>query len=518
MSKKCKKVFKKVNNFTKFFSSTAYKLFMLLLINFAIIFCAVWFNFLWIYFLVCTVLAFFSIFFLSGRHEKDSYKIIVFLTMFILPIYSIGYGVALKDKKGSKRIKKEWSDIIYRNRKSVFQSNETMANLKALNVQAYKTCNYLVDSVGMPCFQNVNIKYYSFGEAYFKDLIDAINSAERYVLLECFKIVPGELWTQIFDTLRVKARSGVSVKLVYDEAVCTKFISKQDFLKMQNHGIETVPFNKFKSFSGGFVNCRNYKRITVIDGKVAFFGGFNIDDQFVKNVEKTNATKDCGIRLMGDAVKNMVVMFFEDYQFATKKVINLQEFFADNPHTKTKDWVLPYSTNPVSLEHTNKNILLSLVNNAKESISIVTNFIALDDELKNALIVSAKSGIKVRLIFSSEQTRQGKKAKILARAYFYDLIKEGIEVYEYKAGKMSTKLIMIDNNSALISTNNLDNINKYKHFNAGVYMYGDSVIVMYNDIREIINSSQLITIKDLQKRKIGEKISASWNKFLTLFK
>ena len=155
-------------------------------------------------------------------------------------------------------------------------------------------------------------------------------------------------------------------------------------------------------------------------------------------------------------------------------------------------------------------------NNAKENISIVTSYIALDDELKNALIVNAKSGVKVRLIFSGEKAK--KSIKTLARSYFYDLIKEGIEVYEYTAGKMTTKLIMIDNNSALISTNNLDCLNTYKHFNAGVYMYGESIILMYNDIREIVNSSQLVTIKDLQKRKFGEKISATWNKFIALFR
>ena len=157
-----------------------------------------------------------------------------------------------------------------------------------------------------------------------------------------------------------------------------------------------------------------------------------------------------------------------------------------------------------------------MINNAKENISITTSYIALDDELKNALIINAKSGVKVRLIFCGEKVK--KNIKYLARSYFYDLLKEGIEVYEYKGGKMTTKLIMIDNDTALISTNNLDCQNTYRHFNAGVYMYGESVILMYNDMREIISNSQLITIKDLQKRKLGEMISATWSKFIALFR
>jgi len=505
-----------VNSFTKFFSSTFFRLFLLFLVNVAIAFCCSFFGFIYIYFAVCAFFGFISIFFLANRLEKDTYKVIVFLLMFFLPLLSFGCSIALKQRKGSKQVKKEWSDIIYRNRKSVFQSNETMSNLKTLNSEAFKTCSYLVDTVGMPCFQNVNTKYYSFGEAYFKDMITELQKAERFIFLECYKIKPGKTWTEIFDVLRLKARQGVVVKLVYDDAVCTKYISKEDFKKMNNHGIETVAFNQVKGNSGAFVNCRNFKRICIVDNKVGFFGGFNVDDEYIASEENQKATKDCGVRIEGEAVKNLVIMFFEDYQFATKKVINLQEYFADHPNIKSKDWILPYSTNPVSQDDTNKNILLSMINNAKENISITTSYIALDDELKNALIVNSKSGVKVRLVFCGE--KQKKKIKNLARSYFYELLKEGIEVYEYKGTKMQTKLIMIDNDTALISTNNLDCQNTHKNFNAGVYMYGESVILMYNDMREILSSSQLITIKDLQKRKLSEKISATWSKFIALFK
>jgi cardiolipin synthase len=248
-----------------------------------------------------------------------------------------------------------------------------MTNLKNVNSEAFKTSSYLVDTVGMPCFQNVNTKYYSFGEAYFKDMIIEMEKAERYIFLECYKIVPGKMWSELFDVLRLKARQGVHVKLVYDDAVCTQYISKLDYKKMQNHGIETVPFNKVKGFNS-FVNYRNYKRLCVIDGKVGFFGGFDIDDEYVVNEEMVSATKDCGIKIMGEAVKNMVVMFFEDYQFATKKVINLQEYFADYPHFKTKDWILPYSTNPISQDNVNKNILASYVVDDLVEIRVIKRF------------------------------------------------------------------------------------------------------------------------------------------------
>ncbi|MGN0961391.1 MAG: phosphatidylserine/phosphatidylglycerophosphate/cardiolipin synthase family protein [Christensenellales bacterium] len=505
-----------MNGFFKFFCSIYFKLLMLFLINLAVFLTCIWFNVLYIYFAVSLLTAFISIFFLANRKERDVYKVIVFLTIIIMPLVGIGYGIFAKDKKGNKSIKKKWSDIIYRNRKSVFSSSETMQTLKQTNNEVYKTCSYLVDTVGLPCFQNAKFKYYDNGEEYFRELFEECKNASNYILFECYKIVPGKLWSEFFDILRLKAREGVKVKLIYDDAICTKFISSEDYEKMKNHGIETIPFNKVGNFNGSLINCRNYKRLCIVDGKVGFFSGYNLKDEYIPTEENLIATKDCGLKITGEAVKNLIVMFFEDYQFATNKVINLQEYFADNSVVKTNDWILPYSTNPISLENTNKNILLSMINNSKENISISTSYIVLDDELKNALIVNAKSGVKVRLVFSGENTK--KRMKNLSRSYFYDLIKEGIEVYEYKGGKMSTKLILIDSNTALVSTNNLDCINTYKHFNAGVYVYGESVSQMYNDMREIISNSQLITIKDLQKRKLSEKFSATWSKFIALFR
>ena len=58
----------------------------------------------------------------------------------------------------------------------------------------------------------------------------------------------------------MKAREGVNVKLIYDDAISTKFVSKTDYIKMKNHGIETIPFNKVKRFNKAFVNYRNFKR------------------------------------------------------------------------------------------------------------------------------------------------------------------------------------------------------------------------------------------------------------------
>jgi len=501
----------------KFLCSAALRIVILFILNILICLTMAYFNILIYYYLSCLLISIISIFFITHSPEKDVYKAISFLLILMFPLVGIFYAVTMRVEKGNNKLKKEWKDITLRNRKTIFQNNDTLMSLKSSSIEAYKNTNYIIDSIGMPCYTGVASKYYPDGDSYYKDVFEECKKAEKYIFIENYKIIPGEIWTELFNILRLKAREGVAVKLVYDDVVCRRYIPHSDFLKMQNHGIETVPFNKVgKGYNGNFVNCRNYKRLFVIDGKVGFIGGFNISNEYSKVDEFNNPTRNCALRLENDAVKNLIVMFIEDYQFATKKVIKLADYFAEYKPSKHKNWVLPYSKNPVIREHHDKSFILNLINNTKESITVTTSYIALDDELKNALIVNARSGIKVKLVFGG--VKVSKSIKALARSYFYELIKEGVEVYEYKGGRLETRLIVVDNNTALMSTINLDCSKTYQHFNAGVYMHGEIVNQINKDTNDLLVNSQLITIKDLQKRKLGEKLRASWLNFIALFR
>jgi len=508
-----------VRGLRKFLSSTALRLILALLLNIAVTVACAFLHVMYIYYAVSFAITIVSIFVFSNKSEKDSYKVTVILFMLILPIFAIAYAQCIKSEKGSKKIRKEWFDITYRNRKNVIQNSESLEALKDADEEAHKVTNYIVSSLKLPIHANADIKYFNDGEEYYKDIFAECEKATKYIFIQAYKIIPGEIWSKLFDILRLKARAGVEIKLIYDDAICRNFIPAQDYLKMNNHGIETAPFNRVKKvFNNTFINSRNFKRMFIIDGKVGYMGGFNISDEYKKVVQEnvTEHTRDSGVKLFGDPVKNLIVMFLEDYQFATKKVVKPSNYFAESTTSKKKNWILPYSKNPIIREHHDKSIILNLINNAKESILICTTYIALDDELKNALIVNARSGIKVRLVFGG--IREKKYIKTLARSYFYELIREGIEIYEYKSGKFQTKLILTDNKMALSSTINLDCSKTYRHFNGGVFMYGDIVKDVINDASSILSSSQLITIKDLQKRRFGEKIKSTWNKFFALFK
>lgn len=62
-------------------------------------------------------------------------------------------------------------------------------------------------------------------------------------------------------------------------------------------------FNPIHKYTGElYMNFRSHQKIVVVDGKVAFTGGFNLADEYANLVERFGVWKDTGVRVSGEAV------------------------------------------------------------------------------------------------------------------------------------------------------------------------------------------------------------------------
>ena len=66
-----------------------------------------------------------------------------------------------------------------------------------------------------------------------------------------------------------------------------------------------------------FLNNRDHRKITVVDGKIGFTGGYNLANEYFKLTRPYGDWKDSGVRIEGNAVHNLTVMFLEIWN-ATK--------------------------------------------------------------------------------------------------------------------------------------------------------------------------------------------------------
>ena len=80
-----------------------------------------------------------------------------------------------------------------------------------------------------------------------------------------------------------------------------------------------MSFNKMSPFKGIFMNNRDHRKMTIIDGKVAFTGGVNISDEYINIKSRYGIWKDNSIKVEGPAVWNFTVMFLTLWNSNTKE-------------------------------------------------------------------------------------------------------------------------------------------------------------------------------------------------------
>ena len=95
-----------------------------------------------------------------------------------------------------------------------------------------------------------------------------------------------------------------------------------------------------------------------------------------------------------------------------------------------------------------------MITNAKEEILITTPYFIPDDSIFNALKITSKSGVKIKLIIPEKPDI--KTAFYASQTYLKDLIQSGVEVYYYTKGMMHSKTMIIDNLISTVGSTNMD--------------------------------------------------------------
>ena len=96
----------------------------------------------------------------------------------------------------------------------------------------------------------------------------------------------------------------------------------------------------------------------------------------------------------------------------------------------------------------------------------------------------------------------------MTRSYYYPLIQEGIEIYEYKPGFLHAKVVLCDHQIATVGTINFDYRSLYLHFECNVLLYKTSTLLdIEKDFKETLSLCRKIDQKHSQRfRGIYESI------------
>jgi cardiolipin synthase len=221
------------------------------------------------------------------------------------------------------------------------------------------------------------------------------------------------------------------------------------------------------------INMRDHRKITVVDGRVAFTGGLNIGDEYLGKNPRYGFWRDTHLRLEGPAVAELQRVFIEGWDFAAEEDLRGPSYFppavASGPHPVQ---VIP--SGPDMELKSIRQIYFAAVLRARRRLWIASPYFVPDGGLRDALCLAGYLGIDVRLLC---QFHPDKWIPFFAGRYYWaDVLQAGVKVYQYVHGMMHSKVVLVDGEWASVGTANLDNRSLYLNFEVNCLIYSPPAV------------------------------------------
>lgn len=463
-----------------------------------------------------TILSLIVVIYIINKKDNPAYKLAWAVTILTVPLFGgVFYLIVAGNRSGTRFIRKMQKSIAD-SCQLLPQSPEVKTRLAAQSQSAAMQSEYIQKYGPYPVYQKTEMTYYALGDDNYEPFLEELRKAKRFIFMEYFIIRKGVFWNSVLEILEQKLAEGVDVRVLFDDFGCVATIPANYEKQLRERGIPCYSFNHFIPVLTLRLNNRDHRKITVIDGYIGFTGGVNLADEYINVTHPYGHWKDTAIMLKGEAVWSMTVMFLQMWDY----VVGIQEdvlSFAPMPKQlegiSNDGFIQPYSDSPLDDEILGENIYFNMINRAEKSISIITPYLILDNEMITNLSLAAKSGIDVKIIIPGIPDK--KIVYTLTKSYAEMLMEEGIRVYQYTPGFTHAKVMLVDGEIATVGTVNMDFRSLYLHFECGVWMYQSRITHdIEEDFEQTLKQCREMTLEELKDINWIQKL---WRALLRLF-
>lgn len=453
-------------------------------------------------------------FLIFSRDDAPEYRMSWIILILVLPVFGCSMYLIFGYKK--KGIAQEKRMRMYHELKSIHMIDAFPGSLdpeKVLSPDNARLSRYVSGLSESKVFEHTSTQYYPLGDLCFPHMIEELEKARRFILMEYFIIADGHFWGTVLEILKRKVSEGVEVLLMYDDMGSITSVPKKFYKQLREYGIRAVAFNPVRPRLNPKLNYRDHRKVCIIDGNVAISGGLNIADEYINRVISHGHWKDNGFVIKGDGVWNYTFMFLQLWSMSAPEEYQVSDFSAYMPtETAQSDGLIQsFGDSPLDEFSIAENAYISIINSAKRYVWISTPYLILDSSMINALVLAARSGVDVRIITPSIPDKPSVFAH--TRSNYRPLLACGVRIYEYVPGFMHAKMFISDDDIALVGTANMDFRSFFLHFESGTIFYGGKTVqAVKNDFNDTFNLCKEITYKEFVNRPVSQKLTALLSK------
>jgi cardiolipin synthase len=277
-----------------------------------------------------------------------------------------------------------------------------------------------------------------------------MDAAKETIWLQFFIIHDDTLGRELSEKLLAARSRNVDCLVMYDQ-VGSKKLPASWREKLISAGVKVQPFVTNRQIGRHFqMNFRNHRKLLIVDGAVAFLGGLNAGDEYMGRSRRFGPWRDTHLRIEGPSVAGFQISFLEDWNYSTKSV---------PPHRlRSKpagdSIVFPVSSGPAEEWNACSAVFLSVIQDAKRRLWLASPYLVPASPLLYAICYAALRGVDVRIILP--RMADHLLPWLSSFTYYPKLQAAGVKVWRYQPGFMHQKVLLADDDFAIVGSINLD--------------------------------------------------------------
>jgi len=291
------------------------------------------------------------------------------------------------------------------------------------------------------------------GDGTYARLWDDLRSATRSITLQLYYGAPGRMADTLAQILIERAKAGVRVFVLYD-AFGTIDIPQEHRDTLRAAGVVVEPFRPIRLSRLHLAQNRSHVRGIVIDSRIAWTGGFGIDDKWLGDGRSNGSWRETNVRFEGPAVRQLQAAFAAAWVEATGVLFTGRATLAPQEGGVTSAGLL-YTSPALGSTAAERFFALSIAG-ARKTLYITNAYFAPDRSFVELLAAAARRGVDVRILTAGARTDVN-TVRLAGRAWYPTLLEAGVRVYEWQPSTLHAKTFVVDGTWATIGSMNFDN-------------------------------------------------------------
>lgn len=345
-------------------------------------------------------------------------------------------------------------------------------------------------------------------ESVTQALVADIDAAKDHVHILFYIWLTDNTGLRVVEALKRAASRGVTCRAIADDLGSAKMVKSDAWREMKEAGVRLeralkVDNPAFHVFDGR-LDLRNHRKIVVIDNRITYCGSQNCADEAFSPKPKYAPWVDLVMRFEGPIVHQNQLLFASDWMtYSDENILPVLE--ESVPRTEGGFPAQVVATGPTGRHSAMPDVFCSLIYAAMSELIITTPYFAPNEPILAALRTAGNRGVKCTLVLPARNDNY--LVAQTGRSHYLDLLSARVRIMEYPLGLLHTKSIVVDGQTTLIGSANMDRRSFDLNYENNILFWDREMSArVRNRQQTYIDASTEIRLDDVSKWSLPKRL------------